>query len=165
MLEEYLRVAREVPATSSCSPASLSESILEIISLHIPMRQVLCGWVASSCVILLGFPGCEYPRTDISGVETKSCHNVFRGKEKFLWRMQEEALRGVYYNLPPCTWNFSPRIRVSLFSLMGIPSLYFTTASSRSSCSRLCPGSQEVCVQTRVVVKLVKKKYSICNIE
>ena len=70
MLEENLRVTKEVSATSSCNPASLSGSMLEIISLHIPMRQVLGGWVASSCVILLWFLGCGYPRTDISGRET-----------------------------------------------------------------------------------------------
>ena len=70
MLEENLRVTREVPATSSCNPASLSGSMLDIMSLHILMRQVLCRWVASSCVILLGFPGCGDPRTDISGEKT-----------------------------------------------------------------------------------------------
>ena len=48
-------MAIEVPATSSCNPASLSESMLEIISLHILMRQVLRGRVVSSCVILLGY--------------------------------------------------------------------------------------------------------------
>ena len=52
------------------NPAALIGSILGIISLHIPMRQVLCGRVASSCVILLGFLGWEYPRADISGEET-----------------------------------------------------------------------------------------------
>jgi len=34
------------------------------------MREVLYDWVASSCVILLGFPRWKYPRTDISGGET-----------------------------------------------------------------------------------------------
>ena len=48
-------MTRKVPATSSCNPASLSESMLEIISLHILMRQVLRGRVVSSCVILLGY--------------------------------------------------------------------------------------------------------------
>ena len=55
MLEECLQVTRKVPTTSSCNPASLSESMLEIISLHILMRQVLRGRVVSSCVILLGY--------------------------------------------------------------------------------------------------------------
>ena len=55
MLEECLRVTRKVPTTSSCNPASLSESMLEIISLHILMRQVLRGRVVSSCIILLGY--------------------------------------------------------------------------------------------------------------
>ena len=70
MLEEYLRVAREVSAAKPCNPTALIRSILKIISLHIPMREVLCGRVASSCVILLGFPSCEYPRTDIFSGET-----------------------------------------------------------------------------------------------
>ena len=103
ILKECLWVAREVSAAKPCNPASLSGSMLDIMSLHIPMKQVLRGRVVSSCVILLGFPGCEYPRTDISGVETKSCHNVFRKKEKFFCKMQEEILQGVYCNLPPCT--------------------------------------------------------------
>jgi len=70
MLEEYMRVAREVSATKPYNPTALIGSILGIISLHIPMREVLCGRVASSCVILLGFPVWKYTRTDISGEET-----------------------------------------------------------------------------------------------
>ena len=61
MLEENL--TRKVPATSSCNPASLDGSMLDIMSMHIPMRRVLCRWVESSCVTSMGFPGCEYPRT------------------------------------------------------------------------------------------------------
>jgi hypothetical protein len=60
-------VSREVSAAKYCNPASLSGSMLEITSLHIPMRQVLFGLVASSFVILLGFPGWACPKTDISG--------------------------------------------------------------------------------------------------
>ena len=56
MLEENLRVAREVSAASSCIPNVLIGSMLDIMSLHIPMRQVLCRWVASGCVLFLGFP-------------------------------------------------------------------------------------------------------------
>ena len=48
MLEENLRVTREVPATSSCNPASLDGSMLDILSLHIPMRWVLYRWVEST---------------------------------------------------------------------------------------------------------------------
>jgi len=69
MLEENLRVTKEVPATSSCNPNALIGSMLDIMSLHIPMRQVLYGLVAGNCVVLLRFPGCGYPRTDISGEE------------------------------------------------------------------------------------------------
>src|SRR6185436_2558471 len=43
MLEENFRVTREVPATSSCHSHALIGSILDIMSLHLPMRQVLCG--------------------------------------------------------------------------------------------------------------------------
>ena len=43
MLEENLRVTREVLATSSCHSHALIGSILDIMSLHIPMMQVLCG--------------------------------------------------------------------------------------------------------------------------
>ena len=40
MLEENLPVTREIPATSSCNPNALIGSILDIMSLHIPMRQL-----------------------------------------------------------------------------------------------------------------------------
>ena len=70
MLEENLRVTRKVPATSSCNPNALIGSILDIMSLHIPMRQGFRGWVASSYVILLGFPVSRCPRIVISGGET-----------------------------------------------------------------------------------------------
>ena len=67
MLEEYLWLAREVSAAMPCNPTALIGSILGIIPLHIPMREVLCAPVASSCVILLGFLRWKYPRIDISG--------------------------------------------------------------------------------------------------
>ena len=70
MLEENLLVIREVPATSSCNPNALIESILDIMSLHIPMRHVLCRWVESCCVTSLGLPVSGCPRTDISDKET-----------------------------------------------------------------------------------------------
>ena len=70
MLEEYLWLAREVSAAKPCNPTALIGSILAIIPLHLPVREVLCGLVASSCVRLLGFPWWKYPRTDISGEET-----------------------------------------------------------------------------------------------
>ena len=81
MLEENLRVTREVPATSSCNPASLSGSMLDIMSLHIPMRQGLRGRVASSCVILLGFPIFWVP---------KNCH-LWWGDLILLQRIQGEG--------------------------------------------------------------------------
>ena len=56
MLEENLQVTRKVFAVKPCNPASFDGSMLDIMSLHIPMRQGLRGRVASSCVILLGFP-------------------------------------------------------------------------------------------------------------
>jgi len=62
-------VTREVSAAKPCNPTALVGSILGIIPFHLPMREVLCGLVASSCVILLGFSGWKYPRTDISGEE------------------------------------------------------------------------------------------------
>ena len=40
MLEENLRVTREVLATSFCIPNVLIGSILDIMSLHLPMRQI-----------------------------------------------------------------------------------------------------------------------------
>ena len=71
MLEEYLRVARQVSAAKPCNATALIGSILGIIPLHLPMRESFsnpfCGWFASSCVILLGFRRWKYPRTDISG--------------------------------------------------------------------------------------------------
>ena len=70
MLEENLRVTREVPATSFCNPASLDGSIPYIMFLHIPMRQVLYRWVESCCVTSLGLSISRCPRTDISGKET-----------------------------------------------------------------------------------------------
>jgi len=63
-------VTREVSAAKPCNPTALIGSILGIIPFHIPMRGVLCGWVPFSYVILLGFPGWKYPRTDIFGEET-----------------------------------------------------------------------------------------------
>jgi len=51
MLEEYLWVAREVSTGKPCNPTSLIGSILGIIPLHIPMREVLWWRVPSSCVI------------------------------------------------------------------------------------------------------------------
>ena len=61
MLEENLRVTREVPTTSSCIPSALIGSILDTMSLHIPMRQGFRGWVAPHCVTSLGLPvsGCQ----------------------------------------------------------------------------------------------------------
>jgi len=75
MLEENLRVTREVPATSSYHSHALIGCILDIMSLHLPMRQVLCGLVESNCVILLemsrsrwlgGFAGCLEPSRGLS---------------------------------------------------------------------------------------------------
>ena len=63
MLEECLRVTRKVPTTSSCIPSALIRSILDIMSLHIPMRQVWGCWVESCCVTSLGLPISRCPRT------------------------------------------------------------------------------------------------------
>ena len=63
MLEENLRVAREVSAASSCIPNVLIGSMLDIMSLHIPMRQVWGCWVESCCVTSLGLPVSRCPRT------------------------------------------------------------------------------------------------------
>ena len=63
-------MTREVLATSFCNPNALIGSMLDIMSLHIPMRQVLYGLVAGNCVALLGLPVSGYPRTDISSEET-----------------------------------------------------------------------------------------------
>jgi len=70
MLEEYLRVIREVSAAKPCNPTALVGSIMGIIPLQLPWRDVLCGLVVFDCVMLLVFPGWKYPRTDISGEET-----------------------------------------------------------------------------------------------
>ena len=115
MLEENLRVTRKVPATSSCHSHALIGSILDIMSLYLPMRQVLCGLVESCCVTSLGLPISVCPRTDISGGEAWSCHKVFREKEKFLCKMLQEDLRGDYCNLPPYSCSLSPWIQISLF--------------------------------------------------
>jgi hypothetical protein len=112
---ENLRVACEVSATKPSNPNALIGSMLEIMSLHIPMRQGFRGWVACSCVIFLGLPGSGCSRTAISGEETYPHHNVFSEKEKFLCKMLQEILQGDYCNMPPYSWNFSPRIWVSLF--------------------------------------------------
>ena len=48
MLEGSLRVTREVSAAKSCNPNALIRSMLDIMSLHIPMRWVLCRWVEST---------------------------------------------------------------------------------------------------------------------
>ena len=40
MLEENLRVTREVPAASSCIPRALIGSMLDDMSLYHPMRQI-----------------------------------------------------------------------------------------------------------------------------
>src|SRR6185312_9079929 len=69
MLEENLRVTREVPATSSCHSHALIGSILDIMSLHLPMRRVPCGLVGSCCVTSLGLPIFGCPKTDISSKE------------------------------------------------------------------------------------------------
>src|SRR6185503_12336622 len=54
ILEENLRVTREVSAASSCIPRALIGSILDIMSLHLPMRQIWGRWVESCCVTSLG---------------------------------------------------------------------------------------------------------------
>ena len=61
MLEENLRVTREVSAASSCIPNALVGSMLDIMSLHLPMRQFWSRWVESCCVTSLGLPvsGCQ----------------------------------------------------------------------------------------------------------
>ena len=115
MLEENLRVTREAPATSSYHSLAFIGSILNIMFLHLPMRQVLCGLVESNYVILLEFLGWDHPRTDISGGKAWSCHKVFREKEKFLCKMLQEDLRGDYCNLPPYSCSLSPWIQISLF--------------------------------------------------
>jgi hypothetical protein len=101
MLEENLRVTREVSAAKPYNPASLSGSMLDIMSLRIPMRQVLCRWVGSCCVTSLELPVSGFSRTVISCKETKPCHNIFKEKEKLLCQMLQEILRGDYCNLPP----------------------------------------------------------------
>ena len=55
--------------------------MLDIMSLHIPMRQGLRGRVASSCVILLGFPIFWVP---------KNCH-LWWGDLILLQRIQGEG--------------------------------------------------------------------------
>ena len=117
VLEEYLRVIRVVLVTTTCIHAAPNGSIRGIMSMQLPWREVLCGRVASSCVILLGFPKWKFPRNGMHGDGTSPCCNVFREKEKFLFKMQVEELRGTYCSLPPCTWNFSPRIWASLFPI------------------------------------------------
>ena len=137
MLEENLRVTWEVPATSSCHSHALIGSILDIMSLHLPMRQVLCGLIESNCVILLEFSGWDHPRIDISSGEAWSCHNISWEKGKFLQKMLQEDLRGDYGNLPPYSWNFFSQSTCIIIPFMGITSLYFLMASGWSSCSRL----------------------------
>ena len=70
MLEENLWVTKEVPATSSCNPNALIGSILDIMSLHIPIMHVLHRWVGSCCITSLGLSVSGCPRTDISSKET-----------------------------------------------------------------------------------------------
>jgi len=103
VLEEYLRVIRVVLVTTTLIHGLPDRSILGIMPLQLPWREVLCGRVATSCVILLGFPRWKFPRNGMPGDETSPCLNVFREKEKFLFKVQEEDLRGAYCNLPPCT--------------------------------------------------------------
>ena len=50
--------------------------------------------------------------------------------------MLQETLRGDYCNLPPNSLNLFSQNMSIIIPLMGITSLYFVTASSRSSCSR-----------------------------
>ena len=103
VLEEYLRVIRVVIVTITHIHGLPDGSILGIMPLQLPWREVLCGRVATSCVILLGFPRWNFPRNGMSGKETSPCCNVFREKEKILFEMQEKDLRGAYCNLPPCS--------------------------------------------------------------
>jgi hypothetical protein len=63
-------VIREVSAAKPCNPTALIGSIMGIIPLQLPWREVLCGLVAFGCVMLLGFTRWKYPRTDIFGEET-----------------------------------------------------------------------------------------------
>ena len=164
MLEENLRVTREVCATSSCIPNVLIESMLDIMSLYLPMSQIWGCWVESCCVTSLGLPISGYPRTDISDREAWSCHKVFREKEKFLCKILQEYLRGDYCNLPFILLKLFSQDTCIIIPLMGITSLYFVTALGRSSCSRLLRKPRSVHAD-RVAVKLVRKKYSSCNIE
>ena len=103
MLEANLRVTREAPATSSYHSLALIGSILNIMFLHLPIRQVLCGLVESNCVILLEFPGCEHTRTASLVRRLNLVTIIFWEKEKFLQKMLQEDLRGDYCNLPPYT--------------------------------------------------------------
>ena len=72
--------------------------------------------------ILLEFPGWKFQRNGIFGKKTKPCCNVFREKEEFLFKIQEEDLWSAYCNLPPCSWNFSPRVRMLVIPNLGIAS-------------------------------------------
>ena len=78
-----------------CSPWS----ILDIIPLQILRGKVLCGHVVLGYTMFLGFPRWRFLWNSASDNETNPCLNIFRENEKFLSKMQEENLRGAYYNL------------------------------------------------------------------
>ena len=134
MLEENLRVTRKVPATSSCHSYALIGSILDIMFLHLPMRQVFCGLIESCCVTSLGLPvsGCQ--RT-ASLVRRLNLITTYSGRRRnFSARCYKRICEVITVICLHTLETFLPEYEY-IISLMGIISLYFVTVSGRSSCS------------------------------
>ena len=131
MLEENLRVTREVSAASSCIPRALIESMLDNMSLHRPMRQIW-GLVVShpwGCLFLSAQELTSLVRR-LNLVTTYS-----RRRRNFSARCYKRSCEADTVICLQTLETFLPEYEYHYF-LEGIISLYFIMASGGSSCSR-----------------------------
>ena len=163
MLEENLRVTREVSAASSCVPNAFVGSMLDIMSLHLPMRRFLSRWVESCCVTSLGclFLGAQ-ELTSLAGKLDLTTKCLGR-KRNFSARCYKRTCEVITVICLHTRVAYLPKYEY-LYSRNGNNKLYFITASGRSSYSMLLRKPRSVRVDPSCFVKLCKK-YSICNVE
>ena len=151
MLEENLRVTREVSAASSCIPRDLIGSMLDNMSLHRPMRQIW-GLVVShpwGCLFL----GAQELT---SLVRRLNLVTTYSGRRRnFYIRYYKRSCEVITIICLQTLETFLSEYEYH-YSLYGNNKFVHCHTTVRSSCSRLS-GSQEVCVQTRAVVKLVRR--------
>jgi len=76
-------VTKEVSAAKPCNPTTLIGSIMDIIPLQLPWREVLCELVAFGCVMLLGFPRWKCTQELTSLVRRLNLVTTYSRRRKF----------------------------------------------------------------------------------